>query len=131
MTGTGLATKIRLLIVDDQAHVRRELSKLLGLIEGLEVAGEAANGLEAVRQAEALSPDVVLMDLVMPRLDGIEAARQIKGRGLAQGVVVLTMHADAGARRAAAQAGADAFIEKGTDIPTLIKAIRRAAGQQT
>jgi two-component system response regulator DesR len=121
------AAKIRILIVDDLAHVRRELSTILQLTPGLEVAGEAADGLEAVRQAEALNPDVVLMDLAMPGLDGIEATRQIKARGLARGVVVLTIHTHPAARDRAAGAGADAFIEKGTDIPALVEAIRRAA----
>ena len=127
MKSTDTSATIRILIADDQARVRRELSTLLQLTPGLEVAGEAANGLEAVRQAEQLKPDVVLMDLAMPGLDGIEATRQIVVRGLARGVVVLTIHGHAAARQGAAQAGADAFIEKGTDIPALIEAIRRAA----
>jgi DNA-binding NarL/FixJ family response regulator len=70
---------------------------------------------------------VVLIDLAMPGLDGLEATRQIVERGLARGVVVLTIHGHAGARQGAAQAGAAAFIEKGTDIAALIEAIRRAA----
>jgi DNA-binding NarL/FixJ family response regulator len=131
MNNAPASTKIRILIADDLAHVRRELSTLLQLSHGLEVAGEAANGLEAVRQAELLHPDIVLMDLAMPGLDGIEATRRIKARGLARGVVMLTIHAHAEARQAAAAAGADAFIEKGTDIPTLMAAIRRAARRRT
>jgi DNA-binding NarL/FixJ family response regulator len=127
MTGTVITTKISILIVDDLAHVRRELRTILELTPGLEVAGEAADGLEAVRQAEALHPDVVLMDLVMPGLDGIEATRQIKTRGLARSVVVVTLYAGPAARERAAQAGADAFVEKGTDITALVDAIRRAA----
>jgi DNA-binding NarL/FixJ family response regulator len=122
-----MTSHTRILIVDDLAHVRRELSTILGLTPGLEVSGEAADGLEAVRQAEALQPDVVLMDLVMPGLDGIEATRQIKTRGLARRVVVLTLHGGPDARERAAQAGADDFIEKGTDIAVLVDAIRRAA----
>jgi NarL family two-component system response regulator LiaR len=122
-----MTSHTRILIVDDLAHVRRELSTILGLTPGLEVVGEAADGLEAVRQAEALHPDVVLMDLVMPGLDGIEATRQIKRRGLARSVVVLTLHGGPAARDKAAQAGADAFVEKGTDITALVEAIRRAA----
>ena len=127
MKSKDTSATIRILIADDQASVRRELSTLLQLTPGLEVAGEAANGLEAVRQAEQLKPDVVLMDLAMPGLDGIEATRQIVERGLARSVVVLTIHGHAAARQGAVQAGADAFIEKGTDIAVLIDAIRRAA----
>jgi DNA-binding NarL/FixJ family response regulator len=127
MKSTHTSTTIRILIVDDQACVRRELSTLLQLTPGLEVAGEAGNGLEAVRQAEQIKPDVVLMDLAMPGLDGVEATRQIVERGLAHGVVVLSIHGHAAARQGAAQAGAAAFIEKGTDIAALIEAIRRAA----
>jgi DNA-binding NarL/FixJ family response regulator len=127
MPTTDTAAKIRILIVDDLARVRQELGTILQLTRGLEVAGEAANGLEAVRRAEELQPDVVLMDLAMPGLDGIEAARQIKARRLARGVVMLTIHAHPAARARATQAGADAFVEKGTDIPTLVEAIRRAA----
>jgi DNA-binding NarL/FixJ family response regulator len=127
MKSTLTSATIRILIADDQVHVRRELSTLLQLTPGLEIAGEAANGLEAVRQAEEIKPDVVLMDLAMPGLDGIEATRQIVERGLARGVVVLTIHSHAAARQGAAQAGASAFIEKGTDIAALIEAIRRAA----
>ncbi len=127
MTGTVTKAKIRILIVDDLARVRRELSTILQLVQGLGVAGEAADGLEAIRQAEALNPDVVLMDLAMPGLDGIEATRQIKTRGLACGVVMLTIHGGQAARDRAIGAGADTFVEKGTDIATLVEAIRQAA----
>ncbi len=119
------ATKIKLLIVDDLERVRQELRATLQLVEGLEVIGEAANGLEAVRQAENLRPDVVLMDLEMPSLDGFEATRQIKERHLVKGVVILTIHGHHSARERAAQVGADAFIEKGTPIQTLIETIRQ------
>jgi DNA-binding NarL/FixJ family response regulator len=117
--------KIRILIVDDKERVRRDLRTALGLMRGLEVIGEAADGLEALRQAEKLSPDVVLMDLKMPRMDGFEAARQIKDRHLARGVVALTIYADNTARERAARVGVDAFVEKGTPIQTLNEIIRQ------
>ena len=73
------------LIVDDQGIVRKGMRALLAEVDGMEVVGKASNGLEAVKQAEALHPDVILMDLVMPIMDGIEAIRQIMasspGRG--------------------------------------------------
>ncbi len=123
------ASKIKILIVDDKEHVRRDLKTALGLVEGLEIVGEAADGLEAVHQAEKLNPDVVLMDLEMPRMDGFEAARQIKDRHLARGVVALTIYGDDSARARAAMVGMDAFVEKGTSIQTLSETIRQVWSQ--
>jgi DNA-binding NarL/FixJ family response regulator len=128
-TSVANTAKIRILIVDDRERVRRDLRTALGLMEGLEVIGEAADGLEALRQAEKLSPDVVLMDLKMPRMDGFEAARQIKDRHLARGIVALTIYADKPARERAARAGVDAFVEKGTPIQTLNEIIRQVSSQ--
>jgi glucan biosynthesis protein C len=118
-------TKIKILIVDDSQQVRHDLGTALGLMEGLEVIGEAADGLEAIHQAKKLKPDVVLMDLRMPRMGGLEATRHIKGRHLAQGVIVLTVYGDHSARQRAARAGADAFVEKGTSIQALSRAIQQ------
>jgi YesN/AraC family two-component response regulator len=77
MPSNALA-KIRILIVDDRAQVRQGLRTILQLSEGFEVIGEACNGLEAIRAAELLQPEVVLMDLEMPVLGGLEATRRIK-----------------------------------------------------
>ena len=121
------ATKIKLLIVDDQERVRQDLRTALQLMLGLEVIGEAADGFEAVRQAEKLGPDVVLVDLKMPGMDGFEAIRQIKARHLARGVVALTIYGDDSTREQAAWAGADAFIEKGTPIQALAETIRKVS----
>ena len=119
------AAKIKLLIVDDQERVRQDLRTALQLMQGLEVVGEAADGFEAVRQAEVLGPDVVLMDLKMPGMDGFEATRQIKARRLARGVVALTIYGDDAARGQAARVGVDAFVEKGTPIQALAETIRK------
>ncbi len=119
------ATKIKLLIVDDQERVRHDLRTALQLMQGLEVVGEAADGFEAVQQAEVLGPDVVLMDLKMPGMDGFEATRQIKVRHLARGVVALTIYGDDSAREQAARMGVDAFVEKGTPIQALAETIRK------
>ncbi len=118
-------TKIRLLIVDDQEGVRQDLRTALELMRGLEVIGEAADGFEAVRQAEVLGPDVVLMDLKMPGMDGFEATRQIKARRLARSVVALTIYGDDSAREQAVRVGVDAFVEKGTPIQALAETIRK------
>lgn len=119
--------KIKIMIVDDVARVRQDLRTILELAEDLEVVGEAANGLEAVQLADKLNPDVVLMDLEMPVMDGFEATRLIKDRHLAKGVVVLSMHSYPSARERAAKTGVDAFVEKVAAVGALIPAIRRVS----
>ena len=120
------SAKIKVLIVDDLPHVRQGIRTVLQLTtEGLEIVGEADNGLEAVQLAEQFRPDVVVMDLEMPVMDGFEATRQIKDRHLARGVVVLTIHGNRHAREQAVSVGVDAFVEKGAAIETLVEAIRK------
>ncbi len=114
---------VRVLIADDMPQVRQELRGILQLTGELEVVGEAANGWEAISQAEALRPDAVVMDLEMPVMDGFEATRQIKERGLAANVVVLSIHADSDNLERARQAGADVFIDKASRFTTLMSAI--------
>lgn len=114
-----MSTKI--LIVDDRAVVRTELRSLLELTGTIMVIGEAENGWEAVHQAEALRPDIVLMDLEMPGLDGIEATRRIKKQRLARAVIVFSVYGSDLIRQKAQDAGADAFIVKGTDLSTILK----------
>ena len=116
--------KAKILIVDDLARVRQNLRTVIQLTEDLEVVGEAVNGLEAVQLAERLSPDIVLMDLEMPGLDGFEATHQIKNRHLAKGVIMLTIHGHDEARGRAARMGVDAFVEKATGVETLLATIR-------
>ncbi|HLE13934.1 MAG TPA: response regulator transcription factor [Anaerolineales bacterium] len=115
--------RLQVLIVDDMPQVRQELRLLLTLAGELEVVGEAANGVEAIGQVEALRPDVVVMDLEMPVMDGYEAARQIKTRWPACRVIALTVHDGEAERQRAAQAGVDAFIVKGAPLDVLVKAI--------
>jgi DNA-binding NarL/FixJ family response regulator len=114
---------VRVLIVDDMPQVRQDLRLLLQLTGEIEIVGEAADGLEAIRQAEALRPDVVVMDLAMPGMDGFEATRQIKTRCPACRVVALTIHADKAAQQKAIQAGVDGFVVKGVSVETLMQAI--------
>lgn len=114
---------VRLLIVDDKRHVREELSRLLQITGEVEVVGEAVDGEEAIRQAEALHPDVVLMDLEMPVLNGWEATRQIKVRQFAARVVALSIHVDQESTQRAIQAGADAVLPKGAEFESLLNAI--------
>jgi len=110
----------KILIVDDREVVRKELRNLLDLAGTVTVVGEAADGWEAIRQAKALNPDIVLMDLDMPGLDGFEATRQIKALQLARTVIIITVYADAVSQQKAQEAGADAFFIKGTDLHTLL-----------
>jgi DNA-binding NarL/FixJ family response regulator len=119
--------KTRVLIADDVARVRQGLKEVLGLAEDLEVVGEAANGLKAVQLAEELGPDIVLMDIEMPVMDGIEATWQIKNRHLAKGIVVLTIHSHNFVREQAIEVGADAFVEKGTAVETLLATIQHVS----
>ncbi len=114
---------LRILIVDDVAAVREDLRTLLTLAGNLEVVAEAANGEEAVRLADTLRPDVILMDLEMPVLGGLNAALRIKARQPACRVVALTMHGGEAERKQAAQAGIDCFVIKGTPLAALMEAI--------
>ena len=124
---------MRILIVDDTANVRQELRTLLDLAcaqgsvadkkHQIEIVGEAADGLEAIRQVEALSPQVVLMDLEMPILDGFEATRQIKSSRPDCRVIALTVHGYAEARQRASQAGVDAVVIKGAPVEQLVRVI--------
>jgi DNA-binding NarL/FixJ family response regulator len=116
-----MAQPIRVLIADDSTHARDGLRALLAIQPEVEVVGEAANGEEAVRLIAECQPDVVLMDLHMPVLDGIQATRLIKQRWPAITVVVLTMYVVE--QSVALAAGADAFMIKGSAPERLLTAI--------
>jgi len=116
-------TRQRILIVDDSPQVRQELRTLLPLAGDIEIVGEAADGQEAIRLAQALQPDVVLMDLEMPVLDGYEATRQIKALSPSCRVVALTVHGAEAAREKASQSGVDVFLVKGVSVETLVGAV--------
>jgi NarL family two-component system response regulator LiaR len=115
---------IHLLVVDDQGIVRKGIRALLAEVEGMEVVGEASNGLEAVKQAEALRPDVILMDLVMPAMDGIEAIRQIKARQPKARILALTSFAADDKVFPAIKAGALGYLLKDSEPEDLITAIK-------
>ena len=115
---------IRVLIVDDHQVVRRGLRTFLELHDDIDVVGEAGDGLEAVELAAALRPDVVLMDIVMPRLDGIEATRRIKEQSAAVGVIALTSFAGDDQVLPALEAGASSYLLKDVSPEELVEAIR-------
>jgi DNA-binding NarL/FixJ family response regulator len=121
---------IRVLVVDDHAVVREGLRTFLQLQDGIEVAGEAADGEEAVQQAVALAPDVILMDLVMPRLDGIGAMRELRRRGSASRVIVLTSFLDDERLMPALQAGAAGYLLKDVEPAELARAVRSACADE-
>jgi len=118
-------TPIRLLLADDQALVRGALAALLDLEPDLEVVAEVASGAEVVRAATEHRPDVALLDVEMPGLDGIEATRQLKQALPATRVLIVTTFGRPGFLRRALQAGADGFLVKDTPARQLAEAVRR------
>jgi len=121
---------IRVLITDDHKVVRRGLRGFLELDPGLEVVGEASNGEEAVKLAQRLEPDVVLMDLLMPVMDGIEATRKIRRELPQVEVVALTSVLEDASVAGAIRAGAIGYLLKTTDADELCEAIKAAAAGQ-
>jgi len=117
---------IRVLIVDDHAVVREGLRTFLELQDGLEVAGEAGDGEEAVAEAERLRPDVVLMDLVMPKLDGVHAMLALRERVPGARVVILTSFLDDERLLPAIRAGAAGYLLKNVQPQELARAVRAA-----
>jgi DNA-binding NarL/FixJ family response regulator len=118
---------IRVLIADDQKVIREGLSMMLGLLDGIEVIGTAVDGADAVRQAAAATPDVVLMDLNMPTMDGVEATRRLSEAGSPARVVVLTTYADDEWVFRALQAGARGFLTKDAGADEIRTAIATVA----
>jgi DNA-binding NarL/FixJ family response regulator len=115
---------ISVLIADDHAVVRQGLRTFLELQEDIEVVGEAADGEEALAQAAALAPDVVLMDLVMPRLAGVEAIERLRASGSTARVIVLTSFLDEDKVLPAVRAGAAGYLLKDVEPAQLVAAIR-------
>jgi len=122
---------IRVVVADDQAAVRDGLVALLSVTPGVEVVGEAADGAAAVAAAETLRPDVVLMDLRMPGVDGVEATRLIGQSAPGVRVVVLTTHADDASILKALRAGATGYLTKESGRAEIARAIEAAASGQS
>ncbi|HVM70426.1 MAG TPA: response regulator transcription factor [Anaerolineales bacterium] len=120
-----MSAPIRVLIVDDHEIVRKGIRALLATKRDIQVAGEARDGAEAVTQAQALQPDVILMDLMMPRLNGIEATRQITAGQPGVRVLVLTSFAADEQVFPAIKAGALGYLLKDSGPQELIQAIRQ------
>ena len=118
---------IRVLIADDHPLFAKTLEALLAGTREIEIVGTAADGLEAVALAATLCPDVVLMDVDMPHLDGLSATRRVRELGLGSAVVVLTASADAGKSREAREAGAVGYLTKDRIAEALMPAILSVA----
>jgi NarL family two-component system response regulator LiaR len=117
--------KIRVLVADDHAIIRKGMKAVLDLVPDIQIVGEAENGLEAVKLAEELHPDVLLMDLVMPEMDGIEAIRRIKALHLEARILVLTTFTGEDLIFPAIKAGALGYQLKDSSPEDLIEAIRQ------
>ena len=125
------AARIRVLIADDHTIVRAGLAALLGTERDLEIVGQAKNGIEAVRETLRLSPDVVIMDLMMPKKDGVEATAEIAAKAPTAKVILLTTFGTSDGIAHALQNGARGAILKNADNAQLASAIRKvAAGGQ-
>ncbi len=118
---------IRVLIADDHPVVRQGLQTFLGVQDDIEVAGEAADGAETVERAAELEPDVILLDLKMPGLDGVGVLEELRARGIGARALILTSAAGAAAVGPAMRAGAAGYLYKDVDPEALVRAIRTAA----
>jgi DNA-binding NarL/FixJ family response regulator len=125
-----MSRSVRVLVADDQKVVRDGLALMLGLLEGIEVVGTAVDGADAVRQADSTRPDVVLMDLDMPTMDGVEATRRLDHLPGGPRVVVLTTYADDDWVFRALRAGARGYLTKDASADDIHRAITTVAAGQ-
>ena len=126
-----MSEKIKVLIVDDHAIVRMGLASLLGTKADLEVVGDAGDGATALRKYARLKPDVVIMDLVMPNMDGAETTRRLVESDPVAKVLILTSYGSAAGISAALQAGARGAVIKTLELAALVAAIRKIAAGET
>ncbi len=124
----GVAEPIRVVVADDQTVVRDGVCLMLGLADGIVVVGTAADGAEAVEVVDATAPDVLLLDLKMPGVDGVEATRRVRALGRPPAVVVLTTFDDQAWVLGALRAGALGYLTKDADAAAIADAVRAAAG---
>lgn len=122
---------LRVVLADDQTVVREGLATLLGLLPGVEVVGMAEDGLVALRLVAEQRPDVLLVDLRMPRCDGVEATRRVRAEHPGTEVVVLTTYADDESVLGALQAGARGYLTKDADAEAIARALHAAAAGQS
>jgi DNA-binding NarL/FixJ family response regulator len=118
------SSKLRVLIADDMPQVRQDLRVLLLLMGEFDVVGEAADGADTIAQAEAFQPDVVVLDLEMPGVNGLQAAASLRQRGLVSHIVLLSVHAEPEEVRRGEAVGVDVFVSKGAPFDELMRALR-------
>jgi RNA polymerase sigma factor (sigma-70 family) len=123
-------SKIRILLADDHGVVRKGLRFILDQQPEMEVVGEASTGREAVKLAEELGPDLVIMDIAMPQLNGIEATAQIVKHNPSAGVIILSMHSDEGYLVRALSAGAKGYLLKDSAEIDLVRAVQAVSGRK-
>lgn len=128
---TGSEGPLRVVLADDQTVVREGLVTLLGLLPGVEVVGAGADGLEAVQLVAQHDPDVLLVDLRMPKVDGVAATRRVRAEHPRTEVVVLTTYADDESVLGALQAGARGYLTKDADAEAIARALHAAAAGQS
>lgn len=121
---------IRILLVDNHPLVRRTIRTLLERSDGIEVVGEARDGAEAVEQAAILKPDVVVMDVKMPRMDGLQATKAIRAHRPETGVVLISMYSATDLNESIHKAGAAVFVPKAAILAELLPAVHLAAGDE-
>ena len=126
-----MSDPIRVLVADDQGIVREGLMTLLEAADGIQPVASAADGAETIRLAARHRPDVILMDLRMPNLDGVEATRQVRAAQPDTEIVVLTTHADEGSILDALRAGARGYLTKDAGIQEIARAVHAAAAHQS
>jgi len=119
------SSPIKIMIVDDDASIRSGLKMRMDLEPDLDIIGEASNGLQALDRLKELSPDVILMDLEMPEMDGISAVRAIQATGCTVPIIILTIHDSPAERAQAVRAGAVGFVGKQEGLEALLKSIRQ------
>jgi YesN/AraC family two-component response regulator len=120
----------KVLIVDDREVVRSELRNLFALSDEIEVLADAANGSEALRMVKDIKPQIVLMDLEMPEMDGFEATKQIKAVNQDTTVIIYSVYADIPSQQLAREVGAEAFIVKGTDLPHMLSVFEKTTRER-
>jgi two-component system, NarL family, response regulator DegU len=130
MTLEGDGVSIRLMLADDHRMLREGLRRSM-IDQGFDVVGEARDGEEAIRLAEELRPEVILMDVTMPEVDGVEATRQIRAMLPEIKIVMLTMHADQEVLTSAIRAGASGYLVKDCSTEEIASAVRMAVGGET
>lgn len=118
---------IKVLIVDDHALINEGIKQILELEDDITVVGQAANGLEAIEKVYETNPDIILLDINMPHMNGIDTLRRFKDLGIKNKVIILTIHDDREYILETLKLGADGYMLKDSDSKTFVKAIRRVA----